>query len=589
VIELPYSAIIAPANRFLGRLSLLALSLLAFGFAGAWWLSRRITQPLRAVTTAAEAIGAADYSRRVKVVGEDEIGRLASAFNTMAGRVREAQRGLEERFRLLVDRVVDYAIFMLDRKGRVITWNAGAARLKGYAPEEILGHDFSCFYSPDDIAAGKPVRELEIAAAEGRVEDEGWRVRKDGSRFWASVVITALRDATGDLTGFVKVARDLTERKQAEEAVRERERRLVALLEALPVAVFVLDGAGMPHYANAASRAILGQGIVPGATPDRLPEVYQAYVAGTNQIYPVERLPVVRSLKGERVYVADMEIRRPDGTVPVEVWSAPIFDATERHVISAVAVFSDISERKRTEQKIQDLNAELALRVTELTEVNHELDAFAYSVAHDLRTPLRSIDGFSQVLLEDYAERLDDSGRESLHRVRAASQHMASLIDDLLKLSRVTRAEIQREDVDLSSLAEAIAGELKRGDPRRDVQFRIAGGLVASGDRRLLRVTIENLLANAWKYTGKHARACIEFGATQMNGQPTYYVRDDGAGFEMAYADKLFGVFQRLHTLEEFEGSGVGLATVRRIIGRHGGRVWAEGAVEQGATFYFTL
>jgi len=228
-------------------------------------------------------------------------------------------------------------------------------------------------------------------------------------------------------------------------------------------------------------------------------------------------------------------------------------------------------------------------RTAQLEAANKELESFSYSVSHDLRAPLRGIDGFSQALLEDYGDRLDAQGKSYLQRVRAASQRMAELIDDMLSLSRVSRGEMKSETVDLGALAQNIAAELQSADRRRQVEFTIAAGLLAKGDTRLLRVVLENLLRNAWKFTGKNSTAKIEVGVDRQNGQPVYFVRDDGAGFDMAYAEKLFGAFQRLHSSTEFQGTGIGLATVQRVIRRHGGRVWAESKVGQGATFYFTL
>jgi len=235
------------------------------------------------------------------------------------------------------------------------------------------------------------------------------------------------------------------------------------------------------------------------------------------------------------------------------------------------------------------LEERVAERTAALAAVNKELEAFAYSVSHDLRAPLRGMDGFSQALLEDYASQLDATGQDYLRRVRAGSQRMGYLIDDLLKLSRLTRTEMQWERVDLSALAHEIAADLRRTQPERQVEFVIADGVVASGDARLLRVVLENLLGNAWKFTSKQALARIEFGHAEGEGESVYFVRDNGAGFDMAYAGRLFGAFQRLHSTTEFEGTGIGLATVQRIIHRHGGRAWAEGAVDQGATFYFAL
>ncbi|MDR9459613.1 MAG: ATP-binding protein [Dehalococcoidia bacterium] len=252
-------------------------------------------------------------------------------------------------------------------------------------------------------------------------------------------------------------------------------------------------------------------------------------------------------------------------------------------------IVRDITEQKRAEAALIKEKEEVEKKTHQLQVYVNELEAFSYSVSHDLRAPLRSIDGFSQVLLEDYNDKLDDEGKDYLQRVRSASQHMAELIDDLLNLSRVTRCEMGSTNVDLSALAKTIAEEFQQKEPERDVQFSITPGLVVRGDANLLRVALENLLGNAWKFSGKREHARIEMGYARNNGRSAYFVRDNGAGFNMDYTDKLFGVFQRLHSDKEFEGTGIGLATVQRIISRHGGTIWAEGAVGRGATFYFRL
>jgi signal transduction histidine kinase len=242
----------------------------------------------------------------------------------------------------------------------------------------------------------------------------------------------------------------------------------------------------------------------------------------------------------------------------------------------------EIEERKRGEQEIQRVN-------NELVAANNELEAFSYSVAHDLRAPLRGIDGFSLALIEDYGDKLDEQAKAYLHNVRESAQHMARLIEDLLALARVGRGEIRKAPVDLGALMRVVAARVRKVDPDRHAEFVIEDGLLANGDRGLLGIVCDNLMGNAWKFTKARPCARIEFGANKEEGQTVFFIRDNGAGFDMAYSKKLFGVFQRLHGPSEFEGTGIGLATVQRIIRRHSGRIWATGEVEKGATFYFTL
>ncbi|MEO8090531.1 MAG: response regulator [Gemmatimonadales bacterium] len=269
-------------------------------------------------------------------------------------------------------------------------------------------------------------------------------------------------------------------------------------------------------------------------------------------------------------------------------------------VRSKVAVFVELAKKSEllrrqtqllveSEQAARELAETRAELVRDLEHKNRELESFSYAVSHDLRAPLRRIDSFSRAILESQGESLDEPGRRYLDRVREASQQMSQLIDDVLYLSRVTQADLREQDVDLSAVATLILSRLQEGEPARKVEIKVRPGVVVTGDGQLLRIALQNLLENAWKFTGKQPDSRVEFGVTQASGEPTYYVRDNGAGFDMTYVDRLFGPFQRLHPQGEFPGSGIGLATVQRIIHRHGGQVWAEGLVGQGATFQFTL
>lgn len=307
------------------------------------------------------------------------------------------------------------------------------------------------------------------------------------------------------------------------------------------------------------------------------------------------------------MYVPIRKDERTLGLLSLQSYAPEAYTRDDLNTLEALADHcGGALERIRAEQENERLNQELRLRLEELQRlnedlerrvrertaqleaINKELEAFSYSVSHDLRAPLRSIRGFSEVLLERYSKQLDSTGQEFLRRACQSSQQMETLIEDLLKLSRVSRSELQRQQVNLSNMAESIATDLMKSDPQRDAQIVIEPGLEARGDERLLRVALDNLLRNAWKFTSKQPHAKIEVGIS--DGPPlAFFVRDNGAGFDMAYSTRLFGVFQRLHTVSEFPGTGVGLATVQRIINRHGGRVWATGEVDHGATFFFTL
>lgn len=373
-------------------------------------------------------------------------------------------------------------------------------------------------------------------------------------------------------------------REAAQRAIRRSEAQFRGLLESAPDAVVVTDRNGRIVFSNAQALRLFGYrpSQLAGKPVDMLvPARYRARHVDHRAKYVAS--PHARPMGSGLALYGE----RSDGTeFPVAVSLSPV------ETDEGMLIFSDIrdvTEQKEVERKLQELNERLARDNADLQALNKELESFSYSVSHDLRAPLRAIDGFGQALLEDCAERLDDAGRGYLDRIRQAAQRMGLLIDDLLKLSRVTRTEMNLDEVDLSAVAETVARNLQQSAPQRAVEFVIAPRLCVQGDPRLLRIAMENLLGNAWKFTAERAPARIEFGRIGFNGEPAYFVRDNGAGFDMAYAGKLFGAFQRLHDAARFPGTGIGLATVQRIVLKHGGRIWADAETNKGATFYFTL
>ena len=369
-----------------------------------------------------------------------------------------------------------------------------------------------------------------------------------------------------DSAHLLRAIRYAIERKRARQAIVASEARFHSMIRDNADGIVVVDRAGLVRYLNPAARSLFGTEAEqmlgqPFELPITAGETTEVQIAGSGDT------PVVAAMR-----VAEMD-----------------WEGEPAHIVS----LRDVTARKRAEEEVAKhryhLEELVEHRTAELAATNQELESFSYSVSHDLRAPLRGLVGFSQALLEDYTDKLDEQGKHYLSRISAAGQRMSELIDDMLTLSHVTRSQMQRETVDLSAMAKQIAAVLREGQAERKVEFVIPDGLVVAADKRLLEAALENLLGNAWKFTGGHPTATIEFGVTDVQNEQVYFVRDDGAGFDMAYVDKLFGAFQRLHTEEEFPGTGIGLATVQRIVRRHGGRVWGEGEIEKGATFYFTL
>jgi PAS domain S-box-containing protein len=751
----------------------------------------------------------------------------------------------EELYHLQLECVEGYSVCLLDNRGTILNWNPGAQRLQGYRPEEIIGKSFSCFYSEKDREDGKPEQELRKAAAEGRYAAECWRVRKDGSGFWADVVLTPLRDEKGQPWGFSKVTHDISDRKKAQEELGYSEARYRALFEDNPTIIFTLDADWAILSANSMALSQLGyakdelegQSVLKLVCPEdraAVAEQFQRCLNAPNELYhwqfrklckdgrllwvedtaqvtfgidgePVilvvcqdvterklvqeereqlllqleavlenineavvitdldanvlsmnraalalygfgsddvkihrplesyldtfeisdlegqevsfENWPLVRAIRGESfndcelrsfrkdtgrswigsyngslvrskssdvalavITVRDItdgkrveeafrksearfhaifnlaavgiaqigldgqwllmnrklsailgysfaelermtlqQISHPDDLTPhlehvraLVAGEVPSYAMEKRYFRKDgsivwvnlnvtlvrdphnepeyfISIVEDISERKKADLEIKRLNLSLAERAAELEAANEELEAFNYTVAHDLRQPINIITSCCQVVERLFGGELEKDCRGHIELAYKTALRMDRLIGALLNFARMGHVELHRVDVDLGAMAYEVAGSLKLAEPEREVDFRAAGGMIANGDPNLLRVVLSNLLGNAWKYTTMRKNPVIEVGVREIDGVQAYFVRDNGAGFAGAEADKLFAPFQRLPGAEKQRGFGIGLATVERIVRRHGGKVWAEGEPDRGACFYFTL
>ncbi len=505
-----------------------------------------------------------DVSVRAVLAHDGSVRRIAiSEKDVSLLKYRRDAAALEARFRGLLDAAPD-AIVLVNEAGRIVMVNVEAQRLFGYEPEQLIGSLIETLV-PDRYRAGHPARRASYAT-DPRTRPMGaglelWARRRDGSEFPAEISLSRMQLAEGTFT--TTAIRDVTQRRRVEGKFR-------GLLEAAPDAIVIVDTEGRIVLVNAQAERMFGYSrneligqsvdmLVPRRARDRHVS-HRAHFAADSR---------PRAMGSE----LELQAVRKDGTeFPVEISLSPL--ETEDGTLFSSAI-RDVTRRQQTEHALKAAYA--------------EVEAFSYSIAHDLRAPLRGMNGFAQILLEDYADRLDDDGREALNEISSNAIRMGALIEAMLSLARLSRAALDPAEVDLAAYARDAFAHARAEDPTRACELVTPEHMLAWADPPLARTLLENLVGNAWKFTAKSPSPRIEVGLAVLKGARTFFVRDNGAGFDMAHATKLFAPFQRLHRAVEYPGTGIGLATANRIVQRHGGRIWAESSLGSGATFYFTL
>jgi PAS domain S-box-containing protein len=579
-----------------------------------WHANYLFSGILKALTAAVSLVTAAmlmpllpnaiSMPERNQLQNENRKLELDIAEHTRAHEVRE-------RLAAVVESSED-AIIGKNLDGTITAWNSGAVKMFGYSSEEAVGKPMSMFMPPE--RANEESGILGRISRGERVEHfETTRIRKDGQKIDVSVTISPIRDSSGKIVGASKIARNIAERKRAEEALARQSVELArqaedlaisqeamknqalmlqSVLDSMSEGLVAADKRGKFLIWNRAAESIMGYGPTDVPIGD-WPQHFGTYLQDGVTICPAEQLPLVRALEGETTTV-ELFVRNPmvPNGVRIEAGGEPLKDKYGT-VFGGVVAFRDITQSRANELEVRKLNDELEQRVAQRTAqlevVNAELEAFTYSVSHDLRAPLRHISGFSRLLVEDFGPQLEPEAKRYLDRITEGSRKMGVLVDELLNLARIGRHSLSVTSTQLNAVVLEIISILAPDTEGRTVEWNIGDLGSVNCDPVLIGQVFQNLISNSLKFTRPRWTAVIEIGRLKESEQPTFFVRDNGVGFDMKYADKLFGVFQRLHRIEDFEGTGIGLATVQRIVQKHAGRTWAGAELGKGAVFYFTV